>query len=380
MRIRSGWVPSPAGAPSVLRSMNQRFILDWLYEHGPATRPQISRAVGLSQPTVFATLANLADVGLVRTRGQSEESNGRPALIYEADPTAGTVAAVDLGRDWLRVLVSDLGGTVLARAERRNTARGAKALMGMVRDAIGGAVGEAALAYDAITHAIIASPGVYREHGRMLYAARLPEWQRPRLYEELRETLGMPVTVENDVNLAALAEHRQGAGRGMNPFAYLHIGTGVGLGLVIDGQVYTGASGAAGEIGFLPFTGREPLGELAGVTTAADVFQLARDGDKPAREAVGRQTEVLAELLTSVSAFLDPELIVVGGGIGQHLDQLGVGLADRLDQLSPLRPRIVASVLGADVTVRGAALRGVEIAREAVFTARTARGPLTFKS
>jgi predicted NBD/HSP70 family sugar kinase len=397
-----GGASSPAAAPSLLRSMNQRFILDWLYQNGPATRPQISRAIGLSQPTVFATLANLEDVGLVRTRGQSEESNGRPALIYEVDPSTGTVAAVDVGRDWLRVMISDLLGTILARTEVRNTARSSKTLVGMVREAITAAAGEAGIDYAAISHTIIASPGVYQEQGsRVVYAAQLPEWQRPRLYDDLRDTLGMPVTIENDVNLAALGEHGHGAGRGMNPFVYLHIGTGVGLGLVIDGQVYTGATGAAGEIGFLPFTGPEPLGDsvdrehgileaalaaeavvaharrlgVEGANTAARVFELARKGVPSAKQAVQRQTEILAALLTSISAFLDPELIVVGGGIGQNLDLLGVGLADRLDQLSPLRPRIVASVLGVDVTVRGAVTRGVTIAREAIFAERMAKFP-----
>jgi predicted NBD/HSP70 family sugar kinase len=403
MWIRNGGeASSPAAAPSLLRSMNQRFILDWLYQNGPATRPQISRAIGLSQPTVFATLANLEDVGLVRTRGQSEESNGRPALIYEVDPTVGTVAAVDVGCDWLRVMISDLLGTTLARADVRNTARSSKALVGMVKEAITAAAGEAGIEYSAISHTVIASPGVYQKQGsRIIYAAQLPDWQRPRLYDELRGTLGMPVTIENDVNLAALAEYDQGAGRGVNPFVYLHIGTGVGLGLVIDGHVYTGATGAAGEIGFLPFAGPEPLGEpvnrergileaafaaeavvehsrrlgLEGASTAAKVFELARKGVAPAKRAVQRQTEILAALLTSISAFLDPELIVVGGGIGQNLDLLGVGLADRLDRLSPLRPRIVASVLGADVTVCGAVTRGVTIAREAIFTERMSKFP-----
>ncbi|GIH18528.1 sugar kinase [Rugosimonospora africana] len=402
MWIRNGGASAPAAAPSLLRSMNQRFILDWLYQNGPATRPQISRAVGLSQPTVFATLANLEDVGLVRTRGQSEESNGRPALIYEVDPGAGTIAAVDVGRDWLRVMVSDLVGTILARAEVRNTARSSKSLVGMVKEAIASASGEAGIEYTAITHTIIASPGVYQEQdSRVIYAAQLPEWQRPRLYEELRDTLGMPVTIENDVNLAALGEHGEGAGRGVNPFVYLHIGTGIGIGIVIDGKVYTGATGAAGEIGFLPFAGPEPLTDtvdrehgileaafaadsvveyarrlgLEGATTAVKVFELARKGVAPAKKAVQRQTEILAALLTSISAFLDPELIVVGGGIGQNLDLLGVGLADRLNQLSPLRPRIVASVLGVDVAVRGAVTRGVAVAREAIFAERMARIP-----
>jgi predicted NBD/HSP70 family sugar kinase len=395
-------VPTPAVAPSLLRSMNQRVVLDWLYRNGPASRPQISRAIGLSQPTVFATLANLEDVGLVRTRGQSEEQPGRPALIYEVDARAGIVAAVDVGHDWVRVMVADLLGAVLARKEVRNTARSSKALVAVVKDAVAETAALAGVDYAEISHAVIASPGVYREEeSRVLFAAQLPGWQGPRLYEELSQTLGMDVTIENDVNLAALSEYTQGAGQGMDPFAYLHIGTGVGLGMVMRGEVYAGATGAAGEIGFLPLGGSLPdggrpdpdSGILEGAlaadavvahaaalgipeaTTAAKVFDLARQGDERARQVVAHQTEVLAMLLTSISAFLDPKLIVVGGGIGQHLDLIGAGLSDRLDQLSPLRPRLVASTLGAEVIVRGAVARGVEIARAAVFADRMAAQP-----
>jgi len=381
-------------APSLLRAMNQRFVLDWLYRHGPATRPQISRAIGLSQPTVFATLANLEDVGLVRMRGRSEDQTGRPALVYEVDARTSLVAAVDIGRDWMRVMVADLLGTILASNQVR---RGTRPLVAAVSQAVAATVDEARAAYEDLTQVVIAAPGAYRAgDSRVRYAAQLPEWRHPHLFEEFVAALGTRVAIENDVNLAALAEHRLGAGQNMDPFVYLHIGAGVGLGLVVHGEVYRGFSGAAGEIGFLPLGRELPSGTRAGrnsgileqelaaeaivaqaaglglarATTAEKVFELARQGDPRAREVVSHQTEILAALLTSVSAFLDPEFIVVGGGIGQNLDLLGAGLVDRLDDLSPLHPRLVASTLGTEVTVRGAVTHGVELAREAVFAER----------
>lgn len=388
--------PSVAIAPSLLRTMNQRYLLDWLYSNGPATRPQLARDSGLSQPTVFATLANLEQAGLVRPSGQSEEQTGRPALVFEADPSAGTVLAIDLGRDRLRVVVADLLGRQLGRMDQRGGVTSAKSLVERVARGAEEAVHDAGLSLTDVTTAIIAAPGVYRSHlGAVAYAPQLPDWQRPRLTDALAARLGLPITVENDVNLAALSEYTEGAGQGARTFAYLHIGTGVGLGIVIDGELYRGATGAAGEVGFLPLVDRpgsapkdrnrgmldEALGadavtaaaRAAGMTgsiTLARVYRDARNGSELALGVVRRQTEVLAQLLTAVSAFLDPELIVLGGEIGQNLDLLSVGLLDRIGELTPTRSRLAVSGLGTEATLRGAIVRGRAIAREEVFARR----------
>ena len=391
-------VTSPAVAPSLLRSMNQRFVLDWLYRNGPASRPQISRAIGLSQPTVFATLANLEDVGLVRTRGQSEEQAGRPALIYEVDARAGLVAAVELGQDWVRIAIADLLGTVVARTEAKNTARSVKALVATVERLLASATAEAQVG--AISHAVVATWDAAGPAAGQP-GASAPPWRRPQLFDELRAALPMAVSVERDVDLAALSEFTLGAGRGADPFVYLHVGAEVGSALVTGGRVYRGANGAAGDIGRLELTTASPVGAppaggavstlegalmgadavsyaralgLSSVTSVGQVIELARRGDETARRAVARQTEVLGNLLTTITAFFDPELIVVGGGIAQHLDMLAVGLAGRLDG-DRARPRFVASALGADAIVQGAVVRGVEIAREAVFAERMSVDP-----
>ncbi|GAA2080894.1 ROK family protein [Pseudolysinimonas kribbensis] len=390
--------PSAAIAPSILRTMNQRYLLDWLYSNGPATRPQLARDSGLSQPTVFATLANLEQAGLVRPSGQSDEPAGRPALIYEADPTAGAVLAVDLGYDWVRIVVTDLLGRQLGKVEHRNTARSSKSLVDAVVEGASQVAKDAGLELSGMTTAVIASPGVYRaQAGRVAYAAQLPGWQRPRLAEELEKRLGLPITIENNINLAALSEYTEGAGQGVSPFAFLHIGTGVGLGMVIDGEVFRGATGAAGEVAFLPLLDvegatpedrnrgilEEALGAdalvsaakdagMTGTITPARVYKEARAGSALALGVVRGQTELLARLLVSLCSFLDPELVVLGGGVGQNLDLLGVGLMDRIGELSPLRPRLAASSLGSDAVVRGAVVHGISLAREAEFQARMA--------
>jgi predicted NBD/HSP70 family sugar kinase len=391
----SNWSkPSAAVAPSLLRAMNQRYLLDWLFTHGSATRPQLSKDAGLSQPTVFATLADLEQAGLVRSLGSTGEQAGRPALVYEADPTAGAVAAVDVGRDWVRVVVADLASKELAKTVVHNTARNVDSLVRVVHDAVEWVSEEAGLDLSGITHTIIASPTT--QFGRRAYSSQFRGWQWPKLADALREGLGTSLTVENDVNLAALGEYMEGTGeQQFNPYVYLHIGTGLGLGLVIDGQLYRGATRAEGEVGLIPLlsgdselSGRpryqmfeETLAAEAvvryaraagmeGPLTALTVFEAARNGSTQALAAVQKESDAIAYLLAGVCAILDPELIVLGGGVGQNLDLLGAGILERLTAITPFTVRLEAGRLGANATVRGALSRGVVLAREMVFNAR----------
>jgi predicted NBD/HSP70 family sugar kinase len=393
---------TPAGltaavAPSLMRTMNQRLLLDHLFTNGPATRPQLARDAGLSQPTVHAALADLQQAGLARAAGRPETGHGRPAQLYEADPNAGAVAAVDIGHDWLRLVVTDLTSNQLSRIDVRNDARSARALVQRVSAAVADVAAKAGLpAAAAITHTVIGSPGVFRpQQGSVAYAANIPGWQRPGLAEALTAHIGTPVTIDNDANLAALGEHSEGAGRGVNHFAYLHIGTGVGLGLVLDGHIYRGFSGAAGEVGYIPL-GEPPYDQarnpergileealaadavvayartagMSGPLTAAAVFAAAREGIQPALAAVRREAERLAQLIAAVCAFLDPELIIIGGGVGQNLDMLESDVQTALQRITPLRARLAVGELGTDAVLRGAIATGVAIAREDVFTAR----------
>ena len=385
-----------AAAPSVMRTMNQRVLLGRLYSDGAATRPQLAKAAGLSLPTVSAALGELETAGLIRSGSRADASPGRPAALFEVDPSAGAVAAVDLGREWIRVAVTDILGNRLVRTDTRNTARGAAKLVSRVGAAVRDALDEAGLKPADLTHTVIGSPGVLRAgHGQVAFAANLPGWQRPGLVESLKAELGESLTIDNDANLAALGEHAEGAGVGVSQLVYLHIGTGVGLGIVVDGELYRGATGAAGEVAYLPLGPAAPQSStpsrrgmleealaadavvryaqqagMRGNPSAAAVFTAARSGDEPAVEAVRQEARRLAYLVVAIGAFLDPELIVVGGGVGQNLDLLEQPLREELRHLSPIAPRLATAALGAEAVLQGAVSRGVAIARESVFSAR----------
>jgi predicted NBD/HSP70 family sugar kinase len=387
---------SAAVAPSLLREMNQRLLLDRLFADGAATRPQLARETGLSQPTVIAALDGLERAGLVQARDGSTAQLGRPAKLYSANPTAGTVAGIDIGRGWLHVRIADLVGTTLAQVDVRNTAKGATALVELTARSLEQATEQVGLALADLTHTAIASPGVLDpRRGGVRYAANLPGWHQAGLAQALAERIGPSVSVDNDANLAALAEHNEGAARGLTDFAYLTVGTGVGVGLVLDGRIYRGVTGAAGEVGYLPI-GEPPSGRsrrsrrgsfeevaaaaavvryareagLPGRVTAEQVFALARDGVREARTAVALQARQLAMAVASIAAFLDPEAVVLGGRIGQNLDLLEPPLTAALREITPMRPTLVAGELGEEAVVRGAVVLGAGVAREAVFAQR----------
>jgi predicted NBD/HSP70 family sugar kinase len=387
-----------AVAPSILREMNQRVLLDLLFTNGPATRPQLGQITGLSQPTVIAALADLEELDLVRPCGRTTSAPGRAPMLYEANPSVGAVIGVDIGREWIRLLVTDLAGKRLSQLTVRNTAPDRSSLVEAVGQLVSQGTVEAGLEPEAITHTVIGSPGVFdADRSQLLYAANLPGWQRSRVVQAIGQRIGSAVTIDNDANLAALGEYTYGAGKSAQQFVYLTIGTGVGAGIVIDGKLYRGFRGSAGEISYLPI-GRElpltPRGrpqrgmleesfgaaavvELArecgmtGPLTAEAVFTAARGGDERAREAIVTEARQLARVIASICALLDPELIVVGGGVGQNLDLLEPEMTTELARLTPMRPTLSVGDLGREAVVLGAIAMGIELARESVFQTRT---------
>ncbi|GAC1631996.1 MAG: ROK family protein [Ktedonobacteraceae bacterium] len=386
------------GTPSLLRAINERTLLDYLRKHKPTSRAQLARATGLSKPTVSQALAGLEDAGLVRAVGQSISSKGgRIAILYEPNPDAGYVVGVDIGRGWVRAAVANLAGQIIARDDKLNDAQSADALVILISRLARDVVGRAGLGWSQVLHAVIGTPGVSDEQNqRMLFSANLPEWGRHGLLTELQATFGLSLSVENDANLAALSERSFGWGTSASTFVYITIGTGVGMGIIINGALYRGAHGAAGEIGFLPFgpntaleetervsesypgmfeeaTSAEAivrLGQQLGLSASLSpraIFDAAQQDDPAALAVIEQEGYRLAQAIAVVTAVLDPELIVLGGGIGQRGDLLLPPLERRLQQLTPMRPRIVVSRLGDDSVLLGSITTALEVAHNAVF-------------
>ncbi|MFG2803116.1 ROK family transcriptional regulator [Streptomyces pseudovenezuelae] len=374
-----------------LRSTNERLLLERLRADGPTSRAQLARGTGLSKPTVSSALAALESAGLVREVGTHVPERGRTAVLYAPDPTAGHVLGVDIGRSWLRVAVADLDGTVVARSDVRNQARSSGAMADLVVSTARQVVADSGVAPVEVVHAVVGTPGVYdEEHRRVRYAMHLPGWGRAGLFDRMREELGVPLEVHNDANLAALGEYTYGVGAGSRLFAYILIGTGLGMGVVADGRLFTGAHGLAGEIGFLPWPGQQKPERLEdavsgvavveaarrfgmrGQLTAKSVFDAARQGDDAAIRAVRLEGERIAHTVAVAAAVLDPDLVVLGGGVGHSVDLLLKPVRDNLRALTPLRPKLAPSRLGEDAVLLGAVATALGTAREVVFERRSA--------
>lgn len=386
------------GTPSLLRALNERALLDYLRSHKPTSRAELARITRLSKPTVSQALAGLEQAGLVRAVGQSISSKGgRIAILYEPNPDAGYVVGVDVGRRWVRTAVANLAGQIVARTNKPNDAQNASTLVALISDMAHEMVANAGLSWSQVVHAVVGTPGVFDEQSkRVLFSSNLPEWGRHGLLAELQTAFGLSLSLENDANLAALGERSFGWGSSAKTFVYLMIGTGVGMGIVLNSALYRGARGAAGEIGFLPF-GRDTIVEEAaqindnylgmfeeatsaeGIVQHAQklglpaslspkqIFDAAQQGDQKALAVVEEEGYRLALAIAVVTAVLDPELIVLGGGIGHRGDLLMPPLERRLQQLTPLRPRIVNSKLGDDSVLLGSIATALELAHDLVF-------------
>jgi predicted NBD/HSP70 family sugar kinase len=376
--------------------MNERTLFDRLRRDGPTTRAQLARETGLSKPTVSLALGNLEGAGIVHAVGRESPPRGRAGLLYELNARTAFVVGVDIGRAWIRVAVADLSGDIVARRDERNRARSATSVVRTVAELAHDVASTGDLSWSQVVHTVVGSPGIFDPaSGRLRLAPNLPGWSRPGLVGALREELGSSLTIENDANLAALGEGSYGRGVDADTFVYVSVGTGVGMGIVIDGELYRGAHGVAGEIGFLPLPipkgsdadarVRGLLEEAAsadavvrnarrlgmrGARSAKRVFEAARESDERALAAVEQEAERLALVVATIAAILDPELVVLGGGVGHNPDLLRAPLELALRELTPLELPIVESALGQDAIVLGAVANALDTAHELVFEQR----------
>ncbi|WP_338772617.1 ROK family transcriptional regulator [Nocardia vulneris] len=387
---------SRVGNPQLLRTMNERLLLDYLRVSGPASRGELAKASGLSKPTVSAALSGLEQSGLVQLVGSLSGRPGPTTALYDVNVRAGVVAGVDIGRNWIRLAIADLRGDFIGRRDVRNSARSAADLVRRVRSLADEVAADAGIDWAAVHYAVIGSPGVLNPStGRLDYAQNLPGWGRAGLVGQLRAALEVESSIENDINLAAVGELTFGAGAGVRNFVLISIGTGVGMGIVINGELYVGNTGAAGEVSFLPATEvdappldarergmTETVAAAGGVARAAEqaglpgasakeIFSAAAGGDARAIAVVEAEGRRIGALITAVAAILDPELVVLTGGIGNNLELLGSAISRRMSELGPLRPRIVASTLGDDGVLTGAVSRALAVARDRLFERRS---------
>ncbi|GAA2824020.1 ROK family protein [Kribbella solani] len=375
-----------AARPQLIREINEQVLLDHLRRSGPMARTELARLSGLSKPTVSAALASLERSGLVHVIGQRTGVPGPAAVVYDVRPEAGFVLGLDVGREYLRGAIADLAGTVRSRASVRTKAVDAMTRVDGLAGLAATLLAEAGIEADQLTQTVLGSPGVYDPRvDRLTLTGRLSGWDSPGVLAGLRDRFGPGLMIENDVDAAALAERVHGHGRDVESFAFVSVGTGIGMGLVLDGKLRHGFHGVAGEISYLPFT--EGSGSDArdarrrgsfdasasaaavvraarragvpGASSAEKVFAAAARGDAVAAAVVTEEALLVAKAICSVIAVVDPELVVLGGGIGQAPGFLEA-VVHQLSRLSPVMPDVKVTGLGAETVVSGCISAGLD--------------------
>jgi len=383
--------------PSLLRDLNERTVLEAIRAGAPISRAEVARRAGLSKPTVSIALQSLLDAGLVRQVGLQSGRPGRGALLFEPVADVGHVLGIDIGARFVRGAVCDLAGEVLARRDvelARAALQPALAAVEELADGLRRSAGPAP-----VVAAVAGSPGVVDPRsGRVWLADLVDGLNGTALGRELEARAGVPVAVENDVNLGALGERWRGAAIGVDDFAYLSIGSGMGAGIVLGGELHSGRRGAAGEIDFVPFRAVQRPGpdadpSAAGIAAIAadvvrrartstplappyevrEVFTHARAGDRVARRVVERTARTIALYIAAIAAVVDVELVVLGGGIGVNGDLLLAPVAAALADLVPYPPRLAVATLGPSSVLSGALAVGLRAALDRVFVDRPVR-------
>ncbi|WP_204055419.1 ROK family transcriptional regulator [Microbispora corallina] len=385
------------GVPRLLREINDRAALELLLASGPLTRGQIGEMTGLSKVTASQTLARLEERGLVEVVGEQAGNRGPNAALYGVIASCAYVAGLDVGPDSVTAAIADINGDIVGEATA--SPNGHDDPVSIVHNAVMRACRSGKVALSRLRGVVIGTPGVVDPRtGDVRFSFDLPHWHEG-IHEALARDLRRDVTIENDVNLAAIAERAKGAAQGVDDFVLVWVGRGLGLAVVLGGRLHRGRSGSAGEIGYLPVPG-VPLAEdvkatpgrlpsLAGglqsLVSSEAVTELAREYGFSADGAAGCVTaavaagdagdrlldEIASRLalgVASVCVVLDPGLVVLAGEVGQAG---GAALTSRVEEavarICPIRPEVVVTGVEGNAVLRGAVLAALDQAREEIF-------------
>ncbi len=383
---------------SEMRGINRSAVLEIIRREGAISRSVIAGRLQVSIPTVMRIVEALIEDGLVRSSGVKERSGGRRRPLLEFNGANNLVVGVDMGGAEYYGAVADLKGKILYEDQVAGPDGSAEANYTILVEFIRRLLDRANQTGLRVLGAGVGVPGAVDPDKGIISIAPSLNWTNFPLFSRLRAALDLPVVIENDVNLEALGELWFGSGLQANNLVLLAAGTGMGAGVVINGEVYTGSHFMAGEIGYLlpdrALLGRacsgfgaleqqisisgivrrareklEPAGQeaarlsfmeqqdLPGELTADRVFQAARRGEPWAAAVVAETVDLLAQVVGAAQVFYDPEIILLGGMLSRHADQLIAPVLQRLEGALPIAPNLQASTLGYRAAALGAIVK-----------------------
>ncbi len=359
-----------------MRGINRSAILEIIRRESPIARTTIAKQLDISLPTVMRIVDQLTEEGFVRSHGDTEWSGGRRRPLLEFNSHGNVVLGVDMGGTKLYGAISEISGRIIAEAQVDRQGASGEDCYKLLTKLIDDLLAFPDLRGRRVRGIGVGAPGITRHREGIVKWAYALSWKDFPLKERLHKRYKLPITVDNDVNLAALGELWFGAGQNVQNMVLITIGAGIGAGVIVDGTLYRGASEASGEIGHM-IPGREFLGKryedfgvlesLASATgmvkkmprsvgnpSTDAIFEAAAKGQAWARAMLEDVIDYLAIAIGNVSVMLDPELIVLGGALTPYAASLTEAITKRMQGTIPSPPRLQASDLGQRATVMGA--------------------------
>jgi glucokinase len=405
-RHESGQAASPASTPRSLRLRNQRLVLAEIRRQKTVTRSELARATGLAKSTIKEITDELIAAGFTEeVRDANLDGRiGRPAASLRISRRAGYILGVDIGADKILAGVAGLDGRLL-QLDRTSThdVHGREAILAATRETVMRTLRAAGAQPDNVVVTTVGTPGViHPKTGLVSLAPQIAGWDGIDVRKELQLPVEGRVEVKRQADLSALAEMALGTAQHVRNLLYVHLGIGIGGALVINGRLYGGSAGAAGEIGYLPLAfGETPasdssfgsfewaaggaafarvgsdaarsqtgtrLRELAGGdpdnVSAAAVFAAAAEGDPEGVKIASQMAERLATGIAAAICVVNPELTVIAGGISLAGEKLLEMVSPRVAQIVPVMPELALTSLGEESVMLGAIQHGVDLAFE----------------
>ena len=380
---------SVRATPPLLKDMNERTVLEAIRAAAPISRAEISRRVGISKPTVSLALQSLLEAGLVRETEPGGSGPRYGATFFAPVAEAAYVLGIDLGARFVRGALADLDGAIRARQDLDLGEPTVAAALAQIDRLATSLLAAAGVPKEALDGVVVGVPGaVHGDHIRL--ATNVAGLEGHTFGHDLHARLDARVTIENDINLAAVGEQAHGVARGVDDFAFISIGTGLGAGLMLRGELHRGHHGTAGELDYVRVGLGEELDPCAGAVSAyarelaergeptvlappyepRSVFAAARSGDQVARAVVAEEARRIALHIAPIASVADVRLVVLGGGIGANGDLLHDRVRALLAEWLPYPPRVEGSSLGDAAVLTGALSVALRAAQENVFVNR----------
>lgn len=370
---------------AAMREINRSAILEIIRRESPIARSTIAQRLDVSLPTVMRIVDTLMEEGFIRQHGSKEWSGGRKRPLLEFNPQGRLILGVDMGGTKMYGALSDLGGNILDEVNVGSHGSNAEESFSRLATLIDTLLSSPKLAGRQVDGIGVGAPGItLHKEGVVTWASTL-HWKNFPLKQRLSERYPLPITVDNDVNLAAMGELWFGAGQNTQNMVMVAIGTGIGAGIIIDGALYRGSKEASGEIGnMLPgceFLGKnyQAFGALESVAsgtgiaerarmilkrkrseeeleelTAEDVFEAAKQRQSWAWRVIDETVDYLAIAIANLAVAFDPEVIILGGGVSRSAEMLVQPILYRMEGTIPTLPKLVVSSLGLRAGVMGA--------------------------